>query len=133
MYVPQVRGAAAYQQTQVQCGTPLELVVRLYDGAIANLVKAREALASGDLRAKREAVSRALGVVAELQSSLDLESGGEIAESLDRLYRYVRGRILLFNAGRNVAALDEAHRLMSTLREAWQQIATETPISKGTP
>jgi flagellar secretion chaperone FliS len=133
MYLPSPRGAAAYQQTQVQCGTPLELVVKLYDGAIGNLVRAREALVTGDLRKKRDAVSRALAVVSELQNSLDLDAGGEIAESLDRLYRYIRGRILEFNAKRNVKALDEAQELMSTLREGWQQIANESVASKKTP
>jgi flagellar protein FliS len=133
MYEPQARGAAAYQQTQVQCGTPLELVVKLYDGAIANIVKAREAVGRGDLRAKRDAVSRALAVVSELQNSLDLEAGGEIATSLDRLYRYIRGRILEFNTRRNVAAIDEAHRLMSTLREGWLHIASEPPASQKVP
>lgn len=133
MYGPPIRGAAAYQQTQVQCGTPLELVVKLYDAAITNLVKARESLATGDLRAKRDAVSRALAIVSELQSSLDLKNGGEIATRLDALYIYVSGRILDFNAQRNVASLDEAHRLLITLRDGWQQIASTRPGSQAAP
>ncbi len=124
MYAPPARGAAAYQQTQVQCGTPLELVVKLYDAAITNIVKAREGLRAGDLRAKRDGVSSALAIVSELQSSLDLKSGGQIATQLDGLYTYVTGRLVTFNAARDVAALDEAHRLLSTLRDGWQQIAS---------
>ena len=124
MYAPPVRGAAAYQQTQVQSGTPLELVVKLYDGAIANIVKAREAQSSGNLRLKREAVSRAMAIVSELQSSLDMSAGGQIASSLDGLYTYVMGRLVAFNTSRDIHALDEAHKLLSTLRDGWQQIAT---------
>ena len=127
------RGAAIYQQTGVQCGTPLELVVKLYDAAITNIVKARDALARGDLRAKRDGVSRALAVVSELQSSLDLKAGGQIADSLDSLYTYVTGRIVEFNVKRDVKALDEAHRLLSTLRDGWQQIAAERLGPQGTP
>jgi flagellar protein FliS len=126
MYAP-VRGAAAYQQTQVQCGTPLELVVKLYDGAITNLVKAREAVRTGDLRAKRDAVSKALAIVSELQSALDIKAGGEIAAQLDALYTYVTGRIVAFNASRDPATLDEAQRLLTTLRDGWQQIAAGKP------
>lgn len=125
MYAPTMRGAAAYQQTQVQCGTPLELVVKLYDAAITNIVKARESSARGDLRAKRDAVSKALAVISELQSALDMKTGGEIAVSLDALYAYISGRILDFNGKRDLASLDEAHRLLVTLREGWQQIATK--------
>jgi flagellar protein FliS len=132
MYAPTMRGAAAYQQTQVQCGTPLELVVKLYDGAITNVVKAREALASRDLRAKRDAVSRALAIVSELQSALDMKAGGQLAKSLDDLYTYITGRILAFNSTKDLKALDEAHRLLTTLRDGWQQIASGK-AAPGTP
>jgi flagellar secretion chaperone FliS len=126
------RGAAIYQQTGVQCGTPLELVVKLYDAAITHIAKARDASVSGDLRAKRDGVSRALAVVSELQNSLDLKAGGQIADSLDSLYTYVTGRIVEFNVKRDVKALDEAHQLLSTLRDGWRQIATGHPGSQGT-
>jgi flagellar protein FliS len=99
----------------------------LYDAAITNLVKARESFARGDLRGKRDAVSRSLAIVGELQSALDIKNGGEIAASLDSLYTYVSGRILDFNAQRNIASIDEAHRLMVTLRDGWQQIAAGRP------
>lgn len=124
MYAPPLRGAAAYQQTQVQCGTPVELVVKLYDAAITNMVKARESLVRNDLRGKRDAVSRTLAVISELQSTLDMKKGGQIAVQLDALYSYITGKVLDFNANRNAQSLDEAHRLMSTLRDAWSQVAS---------
>jgi flagellar protein FliS len=134
MYAQQsARGAAAYQQTSVQCGTPLELVVKLYDAAIMNIVKAGDALAKGDLRGKRDGVSKTLAIVAELQNSLDLKAGGQIADSLDSLYTYVTGRMVEFNVKRDVKALDEAHKLLSTLREGWQQIASEGSGIQRTP
>ena len=133
MYAQQsARGAAIYQRTAVQCGTPLELVVKLYDAAITNLAKARESLATGDLRAKRDGISRALAIVAELQSSLDMKAGGQMADSLDSLYTYVTGRIIEFNVKRDVKAIDEAHRLLSTLRDGWEQIASGRPGPQAT-
>lgn len=133
MYARPLRGAAAYQQTQVQCGTPVELVVELYDAAITNMVKARESLARNDLRGKRDAISRTLAVISELQSTLDMKKGGEIASQLDALYAYITGRVLDFNANRDAGSLDEAHRLMSTLREAWRQVASGTPGQQSAP
>ena len=123
MYTSSMRGAAAYQQTQVQCGTPLELVVKLYDAAITNIVKTRECAAKGDLRGKRDAISKTLAIISELQTALDMKTGGEIAVSLDALYTYITGRIIDYNASRKTASLDEAQRLLVTLREGWQQIA----------
>jgi len=133
MLSPSARAAAQYQKTEVQCGTPLELVVKLYDGAIANVAKARDAMARGDLVAKRDGISRALAIIAELQSSLDVKQGGQIASSLDSLYIYVTGRLVESNVKKDPRALDEVHKLLLPLRDAWQQIASAPTPAKGTP
>ena len=70
-------------QTSVQSSSPLELVVLLYDGALRHLVAAREAIDRQDLITRREALSKALAIVTELQSTLNLEEGGAVAQQLD--------------------------------------------------
>ena len=121
------RGAQAYLQTQVQSRTPVELVVMLYDGAIRFLGQARTALVVGDLVAKRDALSRGLAIVQELQHMLNMEAGGEIATRLDGLYTYVQGRCYEANAQRDTAGLDEAIKLLTPLRDAWADVATQGP------
>jgi len=123
------KGAQAYLQTQVQSRTPVELVVMLYDGAIKFLGQAREAMAAGDLVAKRHALSRGVAIVQELQNMLNMDAGGEIAARLDGLYTYVQGRCYEANAQRNTAGLDEAVKLLTTLRDAWADIAAQGPTS----
>jgi flagellar protein FliS len=78
-----VRGAEAYRQTHVQSRSPLELVVMLYDGALRYLGETEEAMQRGDLVAKRDALSRVFAILSELQSTLNIEQGGETAASLD--------------------------------------------------
>lgn len=119
------RGAQAYLQTHVQSRSPLELVVLLYDGAIRSLGQARDAMSSGDLVAKRDAMSRGLAILSELQSMLNMEAGGEIAERLDALYTYLNGRCLDANATRDPAGLDETLRLLTMLRDAWADVAVQ--------
>lgn len=123
------KGAQAYLQTQVQSRTPVELVVMLYDGAIKFLSQASDAMATGDLVAKRHALSRGLAIVQELQHMLNMEAGGEIAERLDGIYTYVLGRCYEANAQRETAGLDEAIRLLTPLRDAWGEIAGQVPNS----
>ncbi len=121
------KGAQAYLQTQVQSRTPVELVVMLYDGALKFLGRARDAMAAGDMRVKRDALSRGLAIVQELQNMLDMEAGGEIAARLDGLYTYIQGRCYDANAQRDPAGLHEAIGLLTTLRDAWGTIATQGP------
>jgi flagellar protein FliS len=124
------RAAAAYRQTAVQSSSPLGLVVLLYDGALKHVVAAREAIRANDLRARRDHLSRTLAIVSELQSTLDVEKGGDIARSLDSLYTYITGRVLDVNLKKDATALDEVERLLGSLREAWAQIA-DAPAPAG--
>jgi flagellar protein FliS len=124
VYAP--RGANPYLQTQVQSRTPLELVVMLYDGAIRFLGEAGDGARQNDVRKRANGISRALAIVDELQNTLDMKAGGDIARSLDQLYTYVRSRLLQATIQKgNVAAIDEALRVMTTLREGWIEISSK--------
>ncbi|MCC7180175.1 MAG: flagellar export chaperone FliS [Acidobacteria bacterium] len=122
------QGLNAYRRTEVQSRTPIELVVMLYDGALRFVAVAQDALRRRDIPARREATSRLLAIVSELQSTLDLERGGEVAARLDGLYDYVTRRILDVTAHNDEAALDEVRRLLETLRDGWQALARTATI-----
>ncbi len=117
------RGAAAYQQTQVQGRTPLEMTVMLCDGALRFLVEAKAAHQQGNLVARGRSLNKALAILAEFQSTLNMQEGGEIAAELDRLYAYMGMRLLEVSTKKDATAIDEVHRLLATLRDGWAQIA----------
>ncbi len=96
----------------------------LYEGLIRFTGEARAAIERRDLVAKRAAMSRALAVVSELQSTLNMAEGGELATSLDNLYTYINGRLLDASMQNTVEPLDETLKLASTLRDAWSEIAS---------
>jgi len=121
------RAAQAYRRVESESRSPLELVVMLYDGAIRFAGEAREAHARKDLRARGHAISRALAVIAELQNTLDLEQGGKIAEELDNLYTYISSRLIDVTLKQDITACDEMQKLLTPLREAWSQAATQPP------
>jgi len=127
---PQTRGAVAYQQTSVQSSSPLELVVLLYDGALRHLVAAKDATLRNDLIARREAFSKVMAIITELQSTLNIEQGGQVAASLDALYTYMTGKLIESTAKKDVAGLEEVERLLRPLRDAWSTIAAE-PAAPG--
>jgi flagellar secretion chaperone FliS len=126
----QTRGAVAYQHTSVQSSSPLELVVLLYDGALRHLVAAKDATLRHDLIARRDAFSKVMAIITELQSTLNLEDGGQVAVSLDALYTYMTGKLIESTANKDVAGIEEVEKLLRPLRDAWSTIAAE-PAAVG--
>ena len=125
---PMTRGAEAYRQTEAKSRSPLELVVMLYDGALRFVGDAIDADAAGQIARRGQAISKALAILGELQSTLNVPAGGDLAHELDRLYAYMQGRLLDVSLKKDRAALAEVRRLLSSLREAWSQIAAPAPM-----
>ncbi len=123
MYPPR-RGADAYRNLEAQSRTPLELVTMMYDGALRFANEARAAHAENNRVVRGRAVSRVLAIVTELQNTLNVREGGEVAVELDRLYSYLTVRLVDVSAQNDGAALDEICRLLATLREGWAAIAS---------
>ena len=76
-------GLTKYKHTQIETATPLQLVVMLYDGAMENLRDAKSAIAEGNVERKTAAVDKLLAILGELQATLDMERGGDIASNLN--------------------------------------------------
>lgn len=124
----QQRALNTYRQTEVQSRTPLELVVMLYDGALRFLARARVAVEQRDIAARREALSRTLAIIGELQSTLNIEQGGDIAQSLDDLYTYATTRLMQAAIDNDVGPIDDVYRMLEGLRESWEAIASGRPV-----
>ncbi len=96
----------------------------LYDGALRFAAEAREAMVRRDIRKRAEAISRTMAIVSELHSTLDMDAGGQVAAELDRLYGFVRDRLLDATVRQDLLALDEAVNVLQTLRDGWTGIRT---------
>lgn len=120
------RGALAYRTIDAQSRSPLELVVMLYDGAIRFLGEALDAHERKDQWARARAVSKALAIVGELRSTLNVDEGSSLAVELDRLYDYMMGRLLEVSTKRDLSGLEEVQRLLITVREGWVQVSAAT-------
>jgi flagellar protein FliS len=115
-----------YLEEEVTSADPVKLVRMLYRAAIEATVSAREHLRNGRIRERSRAISKALAIVHELLRSLDREHGGEVAESLAKLYGYISERLIEANARQSDPPLAEVERLLTTLLEGWSSISAET-------
>ena len=121
------RGVDAYRKAQVDSATPLGLVVMLYDGALRSAAEARAAILRRDVAARTKAISRLLGIIGELRGTLDMERGGDVAVSLDRLYAYVSERLIDASFKQAVEPLDEVVQLLTPLRDGWVEVSNRPP------
>ena len=120
---------AAYSSAQAHGGVaaadPHRLIVMLMDGALERIATARGCLTRGDTAEKARLINRAVSIIGELRSSLDLNSGGPIALNLGELYDYMCRRLLKATAENRVEMLDEVTKLLNEIRTAWVSIPNE--------
>lgn len=123
---PAAHPVQAYRSNELElsvlAASPIELVVMLYDGAIASITRARLFIEQGDRVGKAAQIARASDIVGELAAVLDPEQG-ELPRSLSAIYDYVRKQLLLANLHDRTGTLDEVLGLLSNLRGAWSELA----------
>jgi len=120
------QAARNYKKNAILTAPPEKLVVMLYEGAIQRLEKVRQQLDKGETAPSApeigQALTRAMSIISELRASLDMEKGGEISASLDRLYEFCTDRILRANMERKPGLVEETLTILRTLKEGWDGI-----------
>jgi flagellar secretion chaperone FliS len=129
---PYAKDSRRYQQNQIMSANPVQLVVLLYEGALSQVSSAIHAIHNRNIEARTNHINRACAMIAELQSGLDMQKGGEIAVSLNRLYGYITRRLCEANWQNSVARLEEIQKLLSPLWSAWQQVAEQNQPAMAT-
>lgn len=123
------RGAGAYQQ--IRTGGGLEqadshgLITMLMDGGLERIRLALACIATGNIAGKGEAISKAIDIVAGLQSSLNHDVPTPLVAQLDALYDYMGRRLLHANVHNDPDALEEVARLLGQIRGSWAAIPAE--------
>jgi len=95
----------------------------LYDGAIKFMRLAIRELEAKDYEAKGRYIDRAQDIINELNAVLDMESGGEIAANLRKLYVFMSKRLSEANVQRDPQMIREVISLMEELNKGWKAIS----------
>lgn len=116
------RAATAYFQTKVTTTNQGDIVVLLYDGAIKFLTQAVEHLAANDMAQKGLAISRALDVINELDSALNMEKGSSLSENLHSLYLFCSNHLVMANLKKDPERIGHVIKILAGLRSAYAEI-----------
>lgn len=102
--------------------SPHQLIDAMMQTTLDRLSAARGHMERGEVGAKNEQMTKALGLIEGLQINLDREKGGDLANNLNDLYDYMSRRLLEANFADSLPKLDEVTGLMKELHSAWTQI-----------
>jgi flagellar protein FliS len=117
--------AGSYKKVQVETTDAMKLVVMLYEGGINFLEQAKLRVADNQVAEKGILIDKVIAIISELQSSLNMAQGGEVARGLDRVYGYMINRLLEANINNDPQMIDEVVKHLRTLIRAWKKVAEQ--------
>lgn len=123
----------AYRKTQAETISPVRLVVMCYEAIVRDLQDAKRLHEERNIEASYDKVRHAQDIITELLVGLDYEQGGEIAVNLGRIYNFVLRQLIGVNTRTSPEYYDPLIKIMSELKEAWEQIARQTPSQPQRP
>jgi flagellar protein FliS len=118
-------GYQAYQTNAVQTASPEQLVVMLYDGCLRFLRRGEAAAVNGARPQCTQAVARATAIIMELNATLDMERGGEIASNLRSLYLFLNRHLIEAARDCSPERIGQAIRMVGDLREGFAEAAKQ--------
>ena len=123
---------SAYQKTNVTTASQGKLVVLLYEAAVKNLklaaglLDSEDRLKPADIESFGKHIQKTQAIINELQVSLDMENGGEIAKNLMSLYLYFNSEltdIAIRHSGTKIRFLTD---MLNELLGAWKTASEST-------
>jgi flagellar secretion chaperone FliS len=103
---------------------PNRATMTLYDGAIAAMHGAVEAIAADDIEARCRSVQEATEIVTTLYLNVDIKREGEMAEGLAKIYGHILGLLMRVNLFNDAKIALRSIDLLEPLRESWVELDT---------
>ena len=121
----------SYRKVATQTASPGQLVLMLYDGAINFLERALTGFAFKDPLEFNQTINnnivRAQAIIHEMNATLNMEAGGEIAANFRRLYNYFHLRLREANLKKQKAPIEETILRLRELRDSWAEMMGRGP------
>ncbi len=136
------RTQVAYQEAAVRNANPIELVIMLYDILTRDLHGAIDAMEAGSIEARTTKLKHGFLALQQLEGSLPMEEGGDLAAGMSRFYSMLRAQMMKAQVEQDPAILRELIQLLFSVREAWVELnnrqaatpeAATTPASTSAP
>jgi len=114
-----------YFENSVKTASPTKLVELLYKNSIERLEKAVKAIEKNNLIEANHEIIRVEEIILELNVSLNIEKGGEVAKNLRLLYNYIYEQSIQANLKKDIDTLTEVKSLIKDLYETWREVVKQ--------
>jgi flagellar secretion chaperone FliS len=122
-------GQNQYKQIDIGTADPGKLVILLYEGAINFLKKARKSTLESNIQERCNNINRAQAIIQELNNSLKMDVGGEIAHNLRSLYFFMERHLVMAKIKKgNTEKIDEVISMLTRLCEAWVEVSAQIEV-----
>ena len=112
----------AYLENMVRTASPAKLIEMLYQRAVGLLKEAEKLIEDKEYMKANENLKKAQDIVTELNLSLDMEKGGQIAQNLRALYNYMFRRLIDANVKKDIEAVKEVREMLEELLDTWREV-----------
>ena len=112
-----------YKESAISTQSRGKIIVMLYDGAIKFLRQAQDCMRQGDWAGKNRYIGRARDIVFELNTTLNMEVGGSVAQNLRSLYNFIWRYLADANIKNDPQMIEKVIGMLTELGGAWRKIA----------
>ena len=120
----------AYEDIEISTKSPVDLLLKIYDGALQSLAATKNAYEKSDFQTGYLSLEKTRRFVVHLYTTLDFDKGGAIAEDLGKLYVFVLNQIDMVEATKELDRIDSCTKVLTNIRDGWCGIKSQPANAK---
>jgi flagellar protein FliS len=122
-----------YRKSAIGGASAIGLMIALFDTLAGDLRRAATALRKNDIETRCKELNHGTLVLGQLESWVDLQNGGDSAQTLSRFYAYLRAMMMEAAISKSAKLLETQIDMLLHVRSAWQQLDAPPPQGVAMP
>ncbi len=110
------------ERVKAEGDNPLKVASVLYDGAIEFLANALRFAENNAPDNKNLYTQKANDIIIELDSALNMQSGGDVSKNLKLLYSFMNRQLVDAATNTDIKEIADVKTMMNELRDSWRYI-----------
>jgi flagellar protein FliS len=123
----------SYRKSAIEGASSIGLIIALFDTLAGDLRRAAAAIRKNDIEKRCRELNHGALVLGQLESWIDVNQGGESAQTLSSFYKYLRAKMMEAGISQSASLLETQIEMILHVRSAWQKLDVAPPEAPGTP